>query len=37
MWDDAEAVPALGIGPTECVSVPLDDLRAAFAEAGEAP
>lgn len=35
VWDDSEAVPALGIGPTECVSVPLDDLRAAFVEAGD--
>lgn len=35
VWDESEAVPALGIGPTECVSVPIDDLRAAFDEAGE--
>jgi hypothetical protein len=34
VWDESEAIPALGIGPLECVSVPLDDLRAAFRAAG---
>jgi hypothetical protein len=28
VWDEREAVPDLGIGPLECVSVPLGDLRA---------
>ena len=33
VWDESEAIPALGVGPLECVSVPMADLRAAFDEA----
>lgn len=37
VWDHSEAVPEFGIGPLECVSVPIDDLRDAFARAESAP
>lgn len=33
VWDESQAVPALGIGPLECASVPMNDLRGAFDEA----
>lgn len=32
--DDSGAAPELEVPPTECVEVPLDDLRAAFDDAG---
>jgi hypothetical protein len=31
------AAPELQVPPTECVEVPLDEVRAAFVEAGEEP